>query len=276
MGRRGNGGWNPKLLKRMLVKKWDCDSWFDDRSSDSWWTNGSSRRRFLNNGEEAPTATETEKPACAEFEFLETRDSCWRTPSTKRPVAEETLKRLLRSLPVANNSPSWRSSTSGDSSYWRNAATTSAESTSSSCSNKLKHLLIQQDQVQQKKQQHQQLLTRNFDLSSRAKAKLLQELFSSSGSCRYAGLANKVWMLVFNRRLLPCKEEIANLFGITSFSGYRPGDSGDHGKRFGHRLNGSSRFSTQRRSSAEYAVKIWLRRGISYIIWKQRFTLSIR
>ncbi len=26
------------------------------------------------------------------------------------------------------------------------------------------------------------------------------------------------------------KEEIANLFGITSFSGYRPGDSGDHGK----------------------------------------------
>ena len=26
------------------------------------------------------------------------------------------------------------------------------------------------------------------------------------------------------------KEEVANLFGITSFSGYRPGDSGDHGK----------------------------------------------
>ena len=33
-----------------------------------------------------------------------------------------------------------------------------------------------------------------------------------------------------NHKQLPLKEEIANLFGITSFSGYRPGDSGDHGK----------------------------------------------
>ncbi|HHX6088898.1 TPA: LysM peptidoglycan-binding domain-containing protein [Streptococcus pneumoniae] len=66
------------------------------------------------------------------------------------------------------------------------------------------------------------------------------------------------------------KEEIANLFGITSFSGYRPGDSGDHGKGL------AIDFMVPERSElgdkiAEYAIQNMASRGISYIIWKQRF-----
>ncbi len=66
------------------------------------------------------------------------------------------------------------------------------------------------------------------------------------------------------------KEEIANLFGITSFSGYRLGDSGDHGKGL------AIDFMVPEGSElgdkiAEYAIQNMASRGISYIIWKQRF-----
>ena len=66
------------------------------------------------------------------------------------------------------------------------------------------------------------------------------------------------------------KEEIANLFGITSFSDYRPGDSGDHGKGL------AIDFMVPEGSElgdkiAEYAIQNMASRGISYIIWKQRF-----
>ncbi len=66
------------------------------------------------------------------------------------------------------------------------------------------------------------------------------------------------------------KEEIANLFGITSFSGYRPGDSGDHGKGL------AIDFMVPEGSElgdkiAEYVIQNMASRGISYIIWKQRF-----
>ncbi len=66
------------------------------------------------------------------------------------------------------------------------------------------------------------------------------------------------------------KEEIANLFDITSFSGYRPGDSGDHGKGL------AIDFMVPEGSElgdkiAEYAIQNMASRGISYIIWEQRF-----
>ncbi len=66
------------------------------------------------------------------------------------------------------------------------------------------------------------------------------------------------------------KEEIANLFGITSFSGYRPGDSGDHGKGLAidFMVPESSGLGDK---IAEYAIQNMASRGISYIIWKQRF-----
>ena len=66
------------------------------------------------------------------------------------------------------------------------------------------------------------------------------------------------------------KEEIANLFGITSFSGYRPGDNGDHGKGLAidFMVPESSELGDK---IAEYAIQNMASRGISYIIWKQRF-----
>ena len=66
------------------------------------------------------------------------------------------------------------------------------------------------------------------------------------------------------------KEEIANLFGIASFSGYRPGDSGDHGKGLAidFMVPESSELGDK---IAEYAIQNMASRGISYIIWKQRF-----
>ena len=66
------------------------------------------------------------------------------------------------------------------------------------------------------------------------------------------------------------KEEIANLFGITSFSGYRPGDSGDHGKGLAidFMVPESSELGDK---IAEYAIQNMVSRGISYILWKQRF-----
>ena len=66
------------------------------------------------------------------------------------------------------------------------------------------------------------------------------------------------------------KEEIVNLFGITSFSGYRPGDSGDHGKGLAidFMVPESSELGDK---IAEYAIQNMASRGISYIIWKQRF-----
>ena len=66
------------------------------------------------------------------------------------------------------------------------------------------------------------------------------------------------------------KEEVAKLYGITSFSGYRPGDSGDHGKGLAidFMVPVSSALGDQ---VAEYAIQNMASRGINYIIWKQRF-----
>ena len=66
------------------------------------------------------------------------------------------------------------------------------------------------------------------------------------------------------------KEEVASLFGITSFSGYRPGDPGDHGKGLAidFMVPVSSALGDQ---VADYAIQNMASRGISYIIWKQRF-----
>ena len=66
------------------------------------------------------------------------------------------------------------------------------------------------------------------------------------------------------------KEEVTKLYGITSFSGYRPGDPGDHGKGLAidFMVPVSSALGDQ---IADYAIQNMASRGISYIIWKQRF-----
>ncbi|HEL2377689.1 TPA: LysM peptidoglycan-binding domain-containing protein [Streptococcus suis] len=66
------------------------------------------------------------------------------------------------------------------------------------------------------------------------------------------------------------RAEVANAFGITSFSGYRPGDSGDHGKGLAidFMVPVSSALGDQ---VAAYAVANLASKNINYIIWKQRF-----
>lgn len=66
------------------------------------------------------------------------------------------------------------------------------------------------------------------------------------------------------------KDEIAGIFGITSFSLYRPGDSGDHGKGLAvdFMVPESSALGD---SIADYAAQNMQAKGIAYIIWKQRF-----
>ncbi|HFU4449371.1 TPA: LysM peptidoglycan-binding domain-containing protein [Streptococcus suis] len=66
------------------------------------------------------------------------------------------------------------------------------------------------------------------------------------------------------------KEEVATTFGITSFSGYRPGDPQDHGKGLAidFMVPVSSALGDQ---VAEYTIANIGAKNISYIIWKQRF-----
>lgn len=61
--------------------------------------------------------------------------------------------------------------------------------------------------------------------------KIISTTYEAPAAPDYAGLAvAKSENAGLQPQTAAFKEEIANLFGITSFSGYRPGDSGDHGK----------------------------------------------
>ena len=101
--------------------------------------------------------------------------------------------------------------------------------------------------------------------------KTVSTTYAAPAAPDYAGLAvAKAENAGLQPQTAAFKEEIANLFGITSFSGYRPGDSGDHGKGL------AIDFMVPEGSElgdkiAEYAIQNMASRGISYIVWKQRF-----
>ena len=102
-------------------------------------------------------------------------------------------------------------------------------------------------------------------------AKTVSTTYAAPAAPDYAGLAvAKSENAGLQPQTPAFKEEIANLFGITSFSGYRPGDSGDHGKGLAidFMVPESSELGDK---IAEYAIQNMASRGISYIIWKQRF-----
>lgn len=96
--------------------------------------------------------------------------------------------------------------------------------------------------------------------------KIISTTYEAPAAPDYAGLAvAKSENAGLQPQTAAFKEEIANLFGITSFSGYRPGDSGDHGKGL------AIDFMVPERSElgdkiAEYAIQNMASRGISYII----------
>lgn len=101
--------------------------------------------------------------------------------------------------------------------------------------------------------------------------KVISTTYTAPAAPDYAGLAvAKSENEGLQPQTAAFKEEIANLFGITSFSGYRPGDSGDHGKGLAidFMVPESSELGDK---IAEYAIQNMASRGISYIIWKQRF-----
>ena len=101
--------------------------------------------------------------------------------------------------------------------------------------------------------------------------KIISTTYTAPAAPDYAGLAvAKSENAGLQPQTAAFKEEIANLFDITSFSGYRPGDSGDHGKGL------AIDFMVPEGSElgdkiAEYAIQNMASRGISYIIWEQRF-----
>lgn len=101
--------------------------------------------------------------------------------------------------------------------------------------------------------------------------KTVSTTYAAPAAPDYAGLAvAKSENAGLQPQTAAFKEKIANLFGITSFSGYRPGDSGDHGKGLAidFMVPESSELGDK---IAEYAIQNMASRGISYIIWKQRF-----
>lgn len=193
--------------------------------------------------EEGPTATETGKPTevAPSSEVSETATVAEETPSTETPVAEETAETTPAEAPVAaapaTETPA---DTRGTSATEETAATTATSDTATST--------YQAEQSQ---------------TPSRT--------YAAPAAPDYAGLAvAKSENAGLQPQTAAFKEEVANLFGITSFSGYRPGDSGDHGKGLAidFMVPVSSALGDQ---IAEYAVKNMASRGINYIIWKQRF-----
>ena len=66
------------------------------------------------------------------------------------------------------------------------------------------------------------------------------------------------------------KEEIAAKYGITEFSLYRPGDSGDHGKGLAADFIVGDNTELGNQVAADVTSNM-TERGISYVIWQQQF-----
>ena len=224
--------------------------------------------------EEAPTATETEKPAevAPSSEVSETATVAEETPSTETPVAEETAETTSAEAPVAETTRPVEEEApqSATPATEETAATTSAEApvaaapatetpantTGTSATEEAASTATSDTATSTYQAEQSQTPSRTY---------------SAPAAPDYAGLAvAKSENAGLQPQTAAFKEEIANLFGITSFSGYRPGDSGDHGKGLAidFMVPVSSALGDQ---IAEYAVKNMASRGINYIIWKQRF-----
>ena len=202
--------------------------------------------------EEAPTATETEKPAevAPSSEVSEIATVAEETPSAGTSVDEETAETTPAEAPVAETTrPVEEEAPQAAAPSTETSADTTGTSAAEETTNSDTTTLTYQAEQSQ--------------TASRT--------YSAPAAPDYAGLAvTKSENAGLQPQTAAFKEEIANLFGITSFSGYRPGDSGDHGKGLAidFMVPVSSALGDQ---IAEYAVKNMASRGINYIIWKQRF-----
>ena len=224
--------------------------------------------------EEAPTATETEKPAevTSSSEVSETATVAEETPSTETPVAEETAETTPAEAPVAETtSPVEEAPQAATPATEETAATTPAEAPVAAAP----ATETPADTTGTSAAEETAASTATSDTATSTyqaeQSQTPSRTYSAPAAPDYAGLAvAKSENAGLQPQTAAFKEEIANLFGITSFSGYRPGDSGDHGKGLAidFMVPVSSALGDQ---IAEYAVKNMASRGINYIIWKQRF-----
>ena len=220
--------------------------------------------------EEVPSATETEKPTevAPSSEVSETVTTTEETPSTEAPVAEETAETTPAAAPVAETtSPVEEAPQAETSATEATEATTSAETSVAAAS-------VTETPADTRGTSATES-TRNSDTATSTyqaeQSQTPSRTYTAPAAPDYAGLAvAKSENAGLQPQTAAFKEEIANLFGITSFSGYRPGDSGDHGKGLAidFMVPVSSALGDQ---IAEYAVQNMASRGINYIIWKQRF-----
>ena len=225
--------------------------------------------------EEAPTATETEKPAevAPNSEVSETATVAEDTPSTETPVAEETAETTPAEAPVAETTRPVEEETpqAATPATEETAATTPAEAPVAAALT----TETPADTTGTSATEETAASTATSDTATSTyqaeQSQTPSRTYSAPAAPDYAGLAvAKSENAGLQPQTAAFKEEVANLFGITSFSGYRPGDSGDHGKGLAidFMVPVSSALGDQ---IAEYAVQNMASRGINYIIWKQRF-----
>ena len=211
--------------------------------------------------EDAPTVTETEKPTevASNSEVSETATVAEETPSTETPVVAETTSPVEEEAPQAATpaTEETAATTPAEAPVAAAPATeTPADTTGSSATEEAASTATSDTATSTYQAEQSQTPSRTY---------------SAPAAPDYAGLAvAKSENAGLQPQTAAFKEEVANLFGITSFSGYRPGDSGDHGKGLAidFMVPVSSALGDQ---IAEYAVKNMASRGINYIIWKQRF-----
>ena len=211
--------------------------------------------------EDAPTVTETEKPTevAPNSEVSETATVAEETPSTETPVAAETTSPVEEEAPQAATpaTEETAATTPAEAPVAAAPATeTPADTTGTSATEEAVSTATSDTATSTYQAEQSQTPSRTY---------------SAPAAPDYAGLAvAKSENAGLQPQTAAFKEEVANLFGITSFSGYRPGDSGDHGKGLAidFMVPVSSALGDQ---IAEYAVKNMASRGINYIIWKQRF-----
>ena len=228
--------------------------------------------------EEAPTATETEKPAevAPSSEVPETATVAEETLSTETPVAEETAETTPAEAPVAETTET----TSPVEEEAPQVATPATEETATTTPAEAPIAAAPATETPadtrgtSATEETAESTTNSDTATSTYQAEQSQtpsRTYTAPAAPDYAGLAvAKSENAGLQPQTAAFKEEIANLFGITSFSGYRPGDSGDHGKGLAidFMVPVSSALGDQ---IAEYAVQNMASRGINYIIWKQRF-----
>ena len=224
--------------------------------------------------EEVPSATETEKPTevAPSSEVSETATVAEETPSTETPVAEETAETTPAEAPVAETTrPVEEEAPQAATTVTEETAATTpaeapvaaapatetpADTTGTSATEEAASTATSDTATSTYQAEQSQTPSRTY---------------TAPAAPDYAGLAvAKSENAGLQPQTAAFKEEIANLFGITSFSGYRPGDSGDHGKGLAidFMVPESSELGDK---IAEYAIQNMASRGISYIIWKQRF-----